>query len=73
MKKLLFLISLITVISCQDKEYCYECTLTRYNDPIKVNVFEVCHISPSEIRDMEITGTTTIDGIRQTLKCEVLY
>lgn len=77
MKKLLFLLSMITVFSCE-KETCYVCkTSVSGGGGSGTATSTICNVTPREVREIERAGTITSTGssgsysvtIRTTTTC----
>lgn len=67
MKKLLFIIGLIALLSCEKEEaYCWQCNQeTHTSRSYSSRIFDVCDYTEAQIREYEVEktkdfGTTTV-------------
>ena len=58
----------LAFISCQDQEYCFECTVTTEKS---VHTFEVCKATYQEITGYEQAGTYRTDSLTYITKCKL--
>ena len=72
MKKLLFIIAIIALFSCEkeDPVYCWQCNQeTHTTRGYYSRVFDVCDYTESQIRDYEIEKTKDFGGTAVVVNC----
>jgi len=73
MKKLLMLLLLVFVFSCEKVEdYCWDCVQIKtdfYKYKALYNPFTMCNKTEEEIRDIENTYTYIVCGLSSVTKC----
>ena len=72
MKKLLFVIALVALFSCEKEPiYCWQCNKEIFTDrTYSSHVTMTCDKTESEIRDFEKSGTRDLNGASIVITCK---
>ena len=73
MKKLLFILSLIALMSCEKPpEYCWQCNKERFAPNAYASTVQIiCDKTEDEIRDFEKQQTRDLSGVTVVMTCRL--